>query len=599
MVLDTGAASRGSGNANSNKEKEVRKWFVEQDVIEGVIYLPENLFYNTTAPGIIIVLDKAKPKERRGKLFLLNAAGEFTKGDPKNFLAEDAIQRIGDRFTAWKEVEKYSRVVTLEEIARNDYNVSPSRYIHAGEAGEYRPIAEIVEELEVLEVEAAMTDVALKKFSRCCMSEIQAMNSTELGDLPSAWRVQRFDSLFAVQQGKQVSKQNRVGENQRPFLRTKNVFWGGLDLSDLDEMHFSETDENRLALKPGDILVCEGGDIGRSAIWRGTLARCYYQNHLHRARLRGEAADSEFVLYWLWYAFEVGSVYFGRGNVTTIPNLSQSKLCELPLPVPPVYEQRKIAAVLGAVQRAIEQQERLLQLTAELKKTLLHQLFTQGLRGEPQKQTEIGSVPESWEVAKIGDVAKLQSGGTPARDASEYWQGGTIPWVKTGEIDYCVIWGTEERITPAGMVNSAAKLFPEGTLLMPMYGQGVTRGRVAILGIEAATNQACAAITPRDEARVSSRFLYYFLEYQYENLRKLGHGANQRNMNAALIRGFPVAFPTPVDQNRIISALSALDLKSAIHQRKHSAFSDLFRTLLHQLMTAQIRVHDLELPALD
>ena len=95
------------------------------------------------------------------------------------------------------------------------------------------------------------------------------------------------------------------------------------------------------------------------------LARCYYQNHLHRARPRDGAVDSEFVLYWLWYAFEIGSLYFGRGNVTTIPNLSQSKLCELPLPVPPIAEQPKIAGVLLVVQRAIEQQERLLQLTAE------------------------------------------------------------------------------------------------------------------------------------------------------------------------------------------------------------------------------------------
>src|SRR5207253_10427141 len=77
VVLDTGAASRGSGNANTNKEKDVRRWFVEQDVIEGVIYLPENLFYNTSAPGIIIVLNKAKSKERRGNLFLLNASREF------------------------------------------------------------------------------------------------------------------------------------------------------------------------------------------------------------------------------------------------------------------------------------------------------------------------------------------------------------------------------------------------------------------------------------------------------------------------------------------------------------------------------------------
>ena len=130
VVLDTGAASRGSGNANSNKEKDVRRWFVEQDLIEGVIYLPENLFYNTTAPGIILVLNKAKPKERKDKLFLLNASREFTKGDPKNYIAEDAIRRIADTFTRGAKQDKYSRVVTKEEIAKNDFNISPSRYIH-------------------------------------------------------------------------------------------------------------------------------------------------------------------------------------------------------------------------------------------------------------------------------------------------------------------------------------------------------------------------------------------------------------------------------------------------------------------------------------
>ena len=166
VVLDTGAASRGSGKANTNKEKEVRRWFVEQDLIEGVILLPENLFYNNTSPGIIIVLNKAKPKERRNKLFLLNATNEFTKGDPKNYLADDAITRIADTFNAWKEVEKYSRIVSRDEIAKNDFNISPSRYIHTGEADEYRPIAEIVEELEGIEEEAAETDTALKKLLR-------------------------------------------------------------------------------------------------------------------------------------------------------------------------------------------------------------------------------------------------------------------------------------------------------------------------------------------------------------------------------------------------------------------------------------------------
>jgi type I restriction enzyme M protein len=163
IVLDTGAASRGSGNANTNKEKDVRKWFVEQDLIEGVIYLPENLFYNTSAPGIILFLNKAKPDDRKGKLFLVNASREFAKGDPKNYLTDDAILRIAETFKSWREEDKFSRILTREEIAKNDFNISPSRYIHTGQANEYRPIAEIVEELDGLEAEAQTTNAALKQ----------------------------------------------------------------------------------------------------------------------------------------------------------------------------------------------------------------------------------------------------------------------------------------------------------------------------------------------------------------------------------------------------------------------------------------------------
>jgi type I restriction enzyme M protein len=163
VVLDTGAASRGSGSTNVAKEKEVRRWFVERDIIEGVIYLPENLFYNTTAPGIILVLNKAKPKERRGKVFLLNATNEFTKGDPKNYLSGEAIARIADTFGAWRELDKYSRIVSRDEITKSDFNISPSRYIHTGEGEEYRPIGEIAEELEAIEEDAAAIDADLRK----------------------------------------------------------------------------------------------------------------------------------------------------------------------------------------------------------------------------------------------------------------------------------------------------------------------------------------------------------------------------------------------------------------------------------------------------
>ena len=163
VVLDTGAASRGSGNAGTNKEKTVRQWFVEHDVIESVLYLPENLFYNTTAPGIVLFLNKAKPAERQGKVFLVNASQVFEKGDPKNFIPDAGIQRLADTLIGWQEEEKLSRIVDHADLKKNDYNISPSRYIHTSDAETYRPIAEIVEELRVIEAEARETDKALKE----------------------------------------------------------------------------------------------------------------------------------------------------------------------------------------------------------------------------------------------------------------------------------------------------------------------------------------------------------------------------------------------------------------------------------------------------
>ena len=224
----------------------------------------------------------------------------------------------------------------------------------------------------------------------------------------------------------------------------------------------------------------------------------------------------------------------------------------------------------------------------------MHKLFTEGTRGEPQKQTEIGPVPESWAVAKIGEIAQLKSGGTPSRKNPAYWDGGDIKWIKTGEIDYCKIVRTEEKITKAGLEGSSAKIFPAGTLLVAMYGQGVTRGKVAITGVDAATNQACAAIFPLAEVR--TKYLYYFLEYNYATIRSFAHGANQKNLSADLIKSFPIAYPSVAgEQKEIADALGIIDRRVTVALTKKRHFQDLFRTLLHELMTAKTRVHEADM----
>jgi type I restriction enzyme M protein len=162
IVLDTGAASRGSGNAGTSKERDVRKWFVEQDWIEGVIYLPDNLFYNTSAPGILLFLNRAKPKEQQDKILLINASQVFEKGDPKNFIPDAGIERIARTFIEWREEEKFCQILDRLEIRKNDYNISPSRYIHVSEAEVHRSLREIIDELEKIEKASAETNLALK-----------------------------------------------------------------------------------------------------------------------------------------------------------------------------------------------------------------------------------------------------------------------------------------------------------------------------------------------------------------------------------------------------------------------------------------------------
>jgi type I restriction enzyme M protein len=162
VVLDTGAASRGSGNQGENKEKAIRRWFVEQDVVEGVILLPDNLFYNTSAARIIVLLNRSKPAERRGKVILINASGEFQKGRPKNFVPDEAVKKIAAAFHAGKDIERFVKVIGIEEIAKHDHNLSPSRYIEVGAATEHRDVQEILDELAALDAEAERLDGELK-----------------------------------------------------------------------------------------------------------------------------------------------------------------------------------------------------------------------------------------------------------------------------------------------------------------------------------------------------------------------------------------------------------------------------------------------------
>ena len=167
VVLDTGAVSRGSGNQGSNRERDIRRRFIEGDVVthgdlvEAVIQLPENLFYNTTAPAVILVINTAKC--HAGEILLVNASKLFAKGRPKNYLTDGSIEQIAGLYQNWQAEAGVSTVITNVEAARNDYNLSPSRYVASGEKDDVLPLEEAVLLLKEAEEERAEADEELAK----------------------------------------------------------------------------------------------------------------------------------------------------------------------------------------------------------------------------------------------------------------------------------------------------------------------------------------------------------------------------------------------------------------------------------------------------
>ena len=162
IVLDTGAVSRGSGSKQTSRERDIRKGFVENDLIEGVILLPENLFYNTSAPGIVLLLNRSKPTERKAQILLINLSNYFINQKPKNVLTDEGIDATTEVYQAWESREKLSKIITLEDAQKTDYNLSPSQFVDVGDRIEHRPISEILVDLTEARIAREKADKTLE-----------------------------------------------------------------------------------------------------------------------------------------------------------------------------------------------------------------------------------------------------------------------------------------------------------------------------------------------------------------------------------------------------------------------------------------------------
>ncbi len=379
-----------------------------------------------------------------------------------------------------------------------------------------------------------------------------------------------------------------------PFLRSECVTSNGFNYKGLTYIPLEAHNVmERSKIVPGDILITITGNIGRIAMLPDNIPEANINQHISRISIRDE--------YYSKYVFQALHLEFYSRYYERIltgqayPQISLKQVRETPILLPPYEEQKLIATILFNFDRKIELIKNKISETKNLKTGVAQHLFSKGVgiqgtdgNWQPHNKFSENGYPLTWKLTKIGNISKVTSGGTPSRQVASYWLNGAIPWVTTSEVNFNKISTTEQKITALALKNSAAKIFPRGTVLMAMYGQGQTRGRVAILDIEAATNQACAAIICNSE--LNSKFCYHYLSSQYEKIRCVGNEGSQKNLNGQIIKNLLIPCPPLDEQKELVSILDTLDKTIELLKKQKSETQLLKKGLMQKLLTGEWRV---------
>ncbi len=342
-------------------------------------------------------------------------------------------------------------------------------------------------------------------------------------------------------------------------------------------------------VRPGDLLFARRGEIGRHAIVTESERGWLCGTGCFLVRVDSHESDSTYLSFYLSTDESVEWLNRHAAGVV-MPNLSNTVLQRVPVALPPLPEQKKIAHILSTVQRAIETQERIIQTTTELKKALMHKLFTEGLRNEPQKQTEIGPVPESWEVVEIGDLGKSITGSTPKTKVDSFYDPPTEDFIAPADLGARrYVYDSEKKISPEGM--DAIRPIPKNVVMCVCIGSSI--GKVGMSYREkSATNQQINSIICKKGR--DPEFVYYLLSYHWEYWKSFATFGPVPILSKGRFTSIAVAIPSSIgEQQAIAKPLVTLEAKIEIAEKKVATLQDLFRTLLHELMTAKKRVNQL------
>lgn len=404
---------------------------------------------------------------------------------------------------------------------------------------------------------------------------------SEVMNVPEGWEVKNFSELAKVNMG-QSPDSAYVNENQEgmAFLQ------GNADFGEKNPRECYWVTEPKKVSKQGDILISVRAPVGDM-----NIADKEYCIGRGLASLTVNKIDPSYGFYVLFKEkrqldrLSQGSTFLAVGK-------NDFDVIKIKYPID-TKEQQKIAKILSTLDQAIEATQKLIAKERNIKKGLMHDLLTNGIdqNGKirsPQthkyKESELGLIPEGWEVSCLGNISRTFAGGTPNRDEESYY-GGDIPWVKSGEVNQTRINKTEESITNEGLINSSAKLIKNNTILIAMYG--ATAGQVAILDIDATSNQAVLAVPLMKE---DMYYILYSINFHMPKLLFQAQGSGQPNLSKQLVDNLKFLLAPLEEQQKIANILIAQGKKIETEEKNLAKLKELKKGLMDDLLSGKVRV---------
>lgn len=401
-----------------------------------------------------------------------------------------------------------------------------------------------------------------------------------------SWCVDKLGDLAETHLGKRLHRAGNKGEYY-PYLGNDNIQWGELKLDEIKEIRLTSDELERYRVRPGDLLVCEGGDPGRCAIWDQD-DEMYFQMALHRVRPDEKRLDAYWLKYYLMSLKITGALDQFITARTTIKHIPQPALRAMPIRHPDIASQRRIASILMAYDNLIENNRRQIALLEEAAQRLYKEWFVD-LRFPNHDGVEIvDGVPSGWVKTTMENVCEAIGGGTPSTKNASYWENGDIPWVTPSDVTGNIglyLPKTEKQITREGLSHSSAKMLPVGTILMTSRA---SIGYFAICEQEVCTNQGFISCKPFES--YYTWWLLLELQSRVEEMKGVSKGSTFLELGKTTFRRLPLVVPDKATLVHFQNTIQTLFNQMVVLRKQHDAALQARDRLLPKFMSGEIEV---------